>query len=144
MLSSLHWYQEYNDETLERTVLQIIANTNNRFEMETHYVFAFYWRFLKSVGRLYTFWRTSGSESKWELSQFPFLLALGLLLHYYCFDCFGFPLLYFTFASTCIVLIVNRFSSLFICRCTGFSLYFHTYSKMEPVTSSENQSQFQC
>ncbi len=44
---------------LERMVLieqlQIIANTNNRFEMETHYVFGFYWHFLKSVGRFYTF-----------------------------------------------------------------------------------------
>jgi hypothetical protein len=43
------------------------------------------------------------------------LLALGLLLHYYyCFDCFWFFSCVFTFVSTCLVLIVNGFSSLFI------------------------------
>jgi hypothetical protein len=52
------------------------------------------------------------------------LLGLGLLLHYYCFDCFDFPLVCSTFASTCFVLFVDAFPSLFICI---YTTYIHIY-----------------
>jgi hypothetical protein len=141
MLSSLHWYQEYNDETRENGPYRVASNHckhQESFWDGDPLRFCFCLSFLEDCGGGYILFEEPLVLKIYEncLSS-HFFLALGILLHYYyCFDCFGFPLLCLHLLPHALYLLGMDFHPC-LYMCTGF-IY------CEPVLKIITSYQFQC